>query len=151
MGIIPDTERENVLYDLQQQADEIIRLATDAEGRINRVNLCKIACDKAGRKSPKTKDETEDKPLSDDRVKELFRNEWLPLAAEDQARWKLFRQMEQDYHREREELRTAIEKGSSKKVVTQLEDKSRRLKQYHFKVAASSILPPRRLTAGEKR
>jgi hypothetical protein len=123
LGDIPDLEKVDVLFDLQQQADEIIKLATDAEGRINRVNLCKIACDKAGRKSPKTKDEPEEKPLSDDRTEKLFRNGWLPQAAEDHARWKLFRQMEQDAHRERKELRSAIEQGLSKKVINNLREK----------------------------
>lgn len=115
--------KQDDLYDLQQQADEIINQATDAEGRINRAKLCKIACDKAGRKLPKTKGETTEKPLSDDRVDKLFRDGWLPQATENHAQRKLFRQMKQDAHREREELRSAIEQSLGKKVINKLREK----------------------------
>lgn len=116
LGDIPDLAKEDILFDLRQQADEIIKLATDAEGRINRKELCIIACKRTGRKSPKTKKQKEDKPLSDDRVGEIFLNEWLPQAAEGHARRELFRQMEREADQEREELESAIAQGLSKKV-----------------------------------
>lgn len=123
LGDIPDFEKEDVLFELQQQADEIIKLATDAEGRINRMDLCIIACKRAGLKSPKLKEETKEKPLSDDRVRDLFLKEWLPQAAERHACWELFRQMEREADQEREELRSAIEQGLSKKVIKKLQEK----------------------------
>lgn len=123
LGNVPDIEKEQELSKLYQQTDEIIRLATDADGKINRIELCNLACEKAGRKSPKTKKQPEEKPLSGDRVEKLFLREWLPQAAESFARWELFRQMKHDDAQAREDLRSAIEQGSNKKVIAKLKEK----------------------------
>lgn len=111
LGDIPDFDAEQVMFELEQAVPEIIREATNDAGEINRLKLCKIACVKAGR------------DVSDDRVEKLFLREWLPQAAESRARWELFRQMKHEADLEREELKSAIAKGSSKKAVEKLREK----------------------------
>ena len=105
------TEKEEIVFTLQQHADGIIKLLTDSDGRINRTALCRIACGKAGR------------DLKADRVEKLFLREWLPQASESNARWKLFREMKIEADNEREELRSAITQGLSKTMISKLRKK----------------------------
>lgn len=80
------SNEERIMDDLRRQTPEIIKQATAATGRIDRMALCKIACEKAGRVG------TGEKPLTADRIEKLF-HEWLSVAAENSARWEAFRKL----------------------------------------------------------
>ncbi len=128
LGDISDLQKEQVMFELWQQIPEIIAAATDAAGSISRKELCKIACVKAGRKSPKG----DERPLSEDSIGRIFLEEWLPLAADSHARWTLFRQMKSDMDQDRSELRTAIETGLSKAKISELQKKIRSTEAQSF-------------------
>jgi hypothetical protein len=78
------SDDERVMDELRRQTPEIIKGATSETGRIDRMELCRIACEKAGRVGKGGK------PLTDDRIEKLF-HEWLSVAADSHARWEVFR------------------------------------------------------------
>jgi len=87
LGDIPDFDAEQVIFELEQMAPEIISQATNGNGRIVRKDLCRIACAKVGRVG------NNGEPLSDDRTEALFLEGWLPYAANSQACWEVFRKI----------------------------------------------------------
>jgi hypothetical protein len=80
------SDDERVMDELRRQTPEIIKRATSETGRIDRMELCRIACEKAGRVGKG------EKPLTDDRIEKLF-HEWLSGAADSHARWEAFRDL----------------------------------------------------------
>jgi len=146
LGDIPDFDAEQVMFELEQMAPEIIRQATNGDGQIARKELCKIACAKAGRVGKN------EEPLSDDRTEALFLEGWLPYAADSLARWEVFRQIRSEkeppceavvhamsnsgdaqarcdalagsWQVIRKEKQAAFENGSSEAVIAEIEERN---------------------------
>lgn len=94
LGDVPDLDAEKVMFDLEQQVTGIIEKATNEAGKIDRMELCKNACAKAGRE------------VSDDRTEKLF-HEWLSEAADDYGRWGTFLQIMSEPQRPSEAVELA--------------------------------------------